>query len=118
MTNLSAPRRIEAVIQKEITRLCPHIVVTYAVHGISGFHDHLVSHAVVKRAFVEIENQVADLRLLALKLYEKGILGMGKARELIGVGKLDFLYILKEEGIPLNYDREELEDDLQTIEGI
>ena len=31
-------------------------------------------------------------KLLALKLYEKGILGMGKARELIGAGRLDFTF--------------------------
>lgn len=57
-------------------------------------------------------------KLLALKLYEKGILGMGKARELIGLSRLEFLYILKEEGIPVNYDQEDLEDDLRSIEGI
>ncbi|MCK5055622.1 MAG: UPF0175 family protein [Candidatus Aminicenantes bacterium] len=57
-------------------------------------------------------------KLLALKLYEKGILGMGKARELIGVGRSDFFYILKEEGISINFDKEELEEDLKTIEGM
>lgn len=57
-------------------------------------------------------------KLLALKLYEKGILGMGKARELIGAGRLEFLYILKEEGIPLNYDQDDLEEDIKAIEGI
>lgn len=56
-------------------------------------------------------------KLLALKLYEKGILGIGKARELLGVSRLDFQYILKEEGISLNYDNEELEEDLNNIKG-
>jgi predicted HTH domain antitoxin len=55
-------------------------------------------------------------KLLSLKLYEKGILGIGKARELLGVSRLEFLYILKEEGIQVNYDRDELEDDIKTIE--
>jgi N-acetylglucosamine malate deacetylase 2 len=45
------PIEIENIIEKEISELKPDVVVTYAVHGISGFHDHLVSHAVVKRVF-------------------------------------------------------------------
>ena len=57
-------------------------------------------------------------KLLALKLYEKRILGMGKARELIGASRLEFMYILKQEGIPLNYDKDEWEHDIKIIEGI
>jgi len=45
------PLKIEQVIMEHIEQLQPQIVVTYAVHGISGFHDHLVSHATVKRVF-------------------------------------------------------------------
>ena len=45
------PRIIEDIIKDEILRLGPDVVVTYAVHGISGFHDHLITHAVVKRSF-------------------------------------------------------------------
>jgi predicted HTH domain antitoxin len=68
---------------------------------------------------VPSKNKEGELRkLLALKLYEKGILGMGKARELIGVSRLEFQYILKEESIPLNYDNEDLEIDLKVIEDI
>lgn len=68
---------------------------------------------------IPVKDQERELRkLLALKLYEKGILGMGKARELIGVSRLDFLYMLKQEGIPVNYDQDEFEVDLRTIEGI
>lgn len=54
------PREIEDVILTEMLRLKPQVVVTYAVHGISGFHDHLVAHAVVKRAFVQLKDQLAD----------------------------------------------------------
>ncbi len=57
-------------------------------------------------------------KLLAVKLYEKGILGIGKAKELIGVTRMEFLYLLKDEGVPLNYDQDDLENDLKTIEGI
>jgi LmbE family N-acetylglucosaminyl deacetylase len=59
------PREIENVIRKEIERLKPDVIVTYAVHGISGFHDHLVSHAVVKRLFVEMKDEVTFLKRLA-----------------------------------------------------
>lgn len=48
------PIEIENVIEEEIHLLKPDIVVTYAVHGISGFHDHLVCHAVVKRVFSKL----------------------------------------------------------------
>jgi len=48
------PRVLEAEIQKHVEKIRPAIVITHPVHGISGFHDHLVTHAVVKRAFVEL----------------------------------------------------------------
>jgi LmbE family N-acetylglucosaminyl deacetylase len=59
------PREIGAVVSGEMERLDPHVVVTYPVHGISGFHDHLVTHAVVKRAYVELSGKLASLRRLA-----------------------------------------------------
>src|SRR5690625_7801570 len=43
------PHEIEKAVKSEIDRVKPDIVVTYAVHGISRFHDHLVTHAVVER---------------------------------------------------------------------
>ncbi|MBL4586588.1 MAG: PIG-L family deacetylase [Flavobacteriales bacterium] len=54
------PREIETAIREEIVRLKPEIVVTYAVHGISGFHDHLVCHAVVKRLYLDMKDAGAD----------------------------------------------------------
>jgi len=59
------PREIEAVVTAEVERLQPQVVVTYAVHGISGYHDHLVAHAVVKRVFVELAERVTYLKRLA-----------------------------------------------------
>ncbi len=52
---------------------------------------------------------------LAIRLYQKGILGFGKARELAGLNKWQFQEILAKENIPLNYDIEELERDLETL---
>jgi len=61
------PRVIEDAVREHILRLRPQVLATYAVHGISGFHDHLVTHAVVKRVFVELRAGEAPwLRRLAL----------------------------------------------------
>jgi predicted HTH domain antitoxin len=57
-------------------------------------------------------------RLLAVTLYAKGILGIGKARELAGVSKLEFYGLLKREGIPLNYNEEDLANDISTIKAL
>jgi LmbE family N-acetylglucosaminyl deacetylase len=60
------PRSLENVVSDGIERVHPDIVVTYPVHGISGFHDHLVTHAVVKRAFVQLqERDMTQLKRLA-----------------------------------------------------
>ena len=45
------PRDLEDVIERKIEAVLPDVVVTYAYHGISGHPDHLVTHAVVKRAY-------------------------------------------------------------------
>lgn len=60
------PREIEKVIVKKIHELKPDVIVTYAVHGISGFEDHLVSHAVVKRLYCEMRDQYDYPKRLAL----------------------------------------------------
>ncbi len=60
------PREIEKVVRDHIEEIQPEVVVTYAVHGISGFHDHLVAHAVVKRVFVEMKPDHPYLKRLAL----------------------------------------------------
>ena len=60
------PRDIEKVIFEYLEELKPEIIVTYAVHGISGFHDHLVTHAVVKNLFVRLREERTYLKRLAL----------------------------------------------------
>ena len=60
------PRVIEQAVMDHIIRIQPHVIATYAVHGISGFHDHLITHAVVKRVFVELrEKNTPYLKRLA-----------------------------------------------------
>lgn len=58
----------------------------------------------------------SELRIqLALFLYEKGKLSFGKARELAGLSVWEFMEKLNENKIPLNYDIEDLKEDLETI---
>jgi LmbE family N-acetylglucosaminyl deacetylase len=54
------PREIESVMKEHIEIIKPDVVVTYAVHGISGFEDHLVQHAVVKRLYCEMRDNGHD----------------------------------------------------------
>ncbi|MEX2584782.1 MAG: PIG-L family deacetylase [Balneolaceae bacterium] len=49
------PTHIENEIQQHVEIIKPDILVTYAVHGVSGFHDHLVSHAVVKHLYCNMK---------------------------------------------------------------
>ena len=55
---------------------------------------------------------------LAVRLYEKKILGFGKARQLAGMTKWEFGELLGQEEIVRHYDEEELKKDLETIEEI
>lgn len=57
-------------------------------------------------------------RELAIRLYQKGLLSFGKARELSGLSKWDFHLLLGEEGIERSYDEEELDIDLETLEAL
>ena len=59
------PRDIEKIVEDYIIKIKPHIVLTYPVSGISGFYDHLVCHAVVKRVFVELKAKYSWLKRLA-----------------------------------------------------
>jgi len=54
-------------------------------------------------------------RELALRLYQKGLLSFGKARELAGLTKWEFSRLLGKDGIPRHYDLEEFEKDLRTL---
>ena len=53
---------------------------------------------------------------LAIRLYTKGLLTFGKARELAEMTRWDFHDLLAEEGIIRRYDLEELEVDLAILE--
>jgi predicted HTH domain antitoxin len=54
-------------------------------------------------------------RELALRLYEKRLLSLGKARQLAGMEKWNFLLLLAQDGISRQYDKKELDQDLSTL---
>lgn len=60
------------------------------------------------------EEFAAEARLLlAIKLYELGKLSTGKAAELAGISRIDFLFTLDRFGLsPIGVDAVELEQDL------
>lgn len=51
------PIELEHITEGHVRAVNPDVLVTYAVHGISGFHDHLVTHAVVKRVFCKLRKE-------------------------------------------------------------
>ena len=66
------PREIEKTISHYIEKLQPHVLVTYPVHGISGFHDHLIIHGIVKRVYLELKDKGATcLKRLAFFTLKK-----------------------------------------------
>ena len=68
------PRLLELVVRDHIDEIEPDVVVTYAVHGVSGFHDHLVTHAIVKRAFCDVrEGGGSPVRRLAFMTLDESL---------------------------------------------
>lgn len=57
-------REIEKVIKVHVEKIKPDILVTYAVHGISGFHDHLVTHSAVKNVYCDMRTKPGTPRRL------------------------------------------------------
>lgn len=83
------PQEIEEEIKTHINKIEPEVLVTYAVHGISGFEDHLVSHAVVKSVY-------CDLRRVG-KSYPKRLAFFTHYNENEGEGKFNLTSSKKEE---------------------
>jgi len=52
---------------------------------------------------------------LALHLFEKGKISMGKASELACIKRSQFQLLLGSRGIPIHYDESSYDDDLETI---
>ncbi len=60
------PLILEQEISRRILSIDPDVVVTYAVHGISGHPDHLVCHAAVKGAFAASSERKRRLAFFTL----------------------------------------------------
>ena len=54
---------------------------------------------------------------LAIALYSRGILSLGKASELARMSKVEFGLLLGRRGIPRHYGEEELAQDLEYARG-
>ena len=54
-------------------------------------------------------------RELAVHLFEEEKLSFGKARELAGMTFLEFQQMLGSRGIPVHYDDEDYEEDIETL---
>jgi predicted HTH domain antitoxin len=52
---------------------------------------------------------------LAVHLYQRQKLSLGKARELAGLSVWQFLQLLGSRSIPVNYDDEQFEEDVATL---
>jgi N-acetylglucosamine malate deacetylase 2 len=48
------PQTIEQPVRDEILRVEPHVTVTFPIHGISGFHDHIATYCAVTRVYLEL----------------------------------------------------------------
>ena len=76
-----------------------------------------ISRDLTEALRVPVEEQATRLRReLAVRLYQKGLLSFGKARELAGMSKWEFHFLLGEEGIVRRYDEADLTEDLRTLE--
>lgn len=51
------PRVLESEVRDHVRETTPDVVVSYPVHGISGHPDHLVAHAIVKRAVCGLRDE-------------------------------------------------------------
>lgn len=56
--------------------------------------------------------------LIALELYREGRVSLGKTAEVAGLSVGDFMYELRVRRIPLNYDAEDLEHDLEVVNSL
>lgn len=93
------PIEIENIIEDHIHRIQPEVIVTYAVHGVSGFHDHLVTHAVVKRVYCKMRGEgVGYPRRLALFTRMGEVKTDGKFRlEASSEDEIGFIEVCNEE---------------------
>lgn len=67
------PRELEEAVVRIALQISPQVIISYPPHGISGFIDHLITHAVAKRAFVELREQNRAIRRFAMHCVTENI---------------------------------------------
>ena len=72
------PRALESELAGMITDWQPQILISYAVHGISGHPDHLVCHAVTRQVFLSAREKNTSLRRLAFYTSPPPVAGQKK----------------------------------------
>ncbi|WP_258083232.1 UPF0175 family protein [Thermococcus thermotolerans] len=55
---------------------------------------------------------------LAIELYREGIVSLGKAAEIAGISRWEMMELLASRGVSLNYDENDLQEDIETLEGL
>jgi predicted HTH domain antitoxin len=55
---------------------------------------------------------------VAVMLYERGNLSMGRASRLAGMGRIEFQQLLASRQIPVQYDVADLEADIETLRAL
>ena len=58
------------------------------------------------------------MKFLAIHMFKERLISFGKAAELAGMDKLAFMELLGSKGIPLNYDVDDYEEDLNTLRSL
>ena len=56
--------------------------------------------------------------IVALHLYKNGTISLGKAGEIMGLSKQEMQHLLSIRRIPINYDVNDLESDLETLDRV
>ncbi len=60
------PIVLEKIISDYVQAINPDVLITYPVHGISGHHDHLTTHFVVKHLYIKLkQDEQTNLKRLA-----------------------------------------------------
>lgn len=69
------------------------------------------------RNILKGEDLSTEVRLLmSLELYREGAVSIGKGAEIAGLKLHEFMNEFRERGIAFNYDLEEVERDIKTLE--
>jgi len=70
-------------------------------------------------AHLSSKNLQSELKkIIALHLFETGVLSLGKACELAGISRWEFFELNKTAQLPMHYSAEDFESDMKTLQGM